>query len=168
MAKEVKEKQYKLDMFKTVLPALDKRDKSFYANLTDEEKKGYAAVVLMRAMSSLGDQNTQAAYAVLMVNDLVNIGFWSLAKHPELQHLLMCLGGSGSKQYHPWVPVKGKSSKTKLIDAFMTELNPGINDDELDLLRANHDANSIKRLAQDAGKSESEIKALVEDAKKLA
>lgn len=162
------EKQHKLDMFKVVLPALDRGDKNFYENLTAEERNGYAALVLMRAMSSLGDQNPRVAYEVLMVNDLVNIGFWTLSKHPELQHLLLCLAGLGSKQYHPWLATKGKSSTTKLIDALMMELNPGINDDELELLKTNHDAKSIKRLAQDAGKSDSEIKALVEDAKKLA
>jgi len=161
------ESKHKLDMFGKVLPALDRRDRNFYNNLTDEEKKGYSALVLMRAMSSLGDQNPHAEYELLAVNDIVNIGFWSLSKHTELQHLLLCTAGLGSKQYHPWISAKGKVTKTNLIDQFFMEMNPGMNEQELELMRSQHDPKSIKRLAQDAGKSDSEIKRLVEDAKSL-
>lgn len=160
-------KQYKLDMFKVVLPALDRRDRDFYANLTDDEKKGYSALVLMRAMSFLGDQSPKVEFETIAVNDLVNIGFWGLSKHPELQHKLLCIAGLGTKQYHPWIAAKGKESKTKVVDAFLMELYPSMNKDELALLRDRHDAKSIKSLAQDAGKSDSEIKLLVEDAKKI-
>lgn len=160
-------KQYKLDMFNAVLPAIDRRDMSYWENLTDEERKAYAPLVLMRAMSSLGNQNNDAAYELLMVNDLVNIRFWELTKHPELQHKLLCLTGLGKKQYHPWLSAKGSESKTKLVDSFLVELNPSINQTELKLLKQGHTAASIKQLAYDAGKSEQEIIQLVEDAKKL-
>jgi len=167
MAKEPKEKTYKLDMFKTVLPALDRRDKLFYSKLSDEERKGYAALVIMRAMSSLPDQNPNAAFEVLMVNDIVNVGFWELSKHPELQHQLLCCTGLGTKQYHPWISAKGKSSTTPIVDSLLMELNPGINSTELEILRRHFDKKSIKTLAQDAGKSDGEIKKLVDDAKNL-
>jgi hypothetical protein len=167
MAKPKQLKQYKLDMFGRVLPALDKHDINFYNTLTEEEKKAYTPLVLMRAMSSLCNQNPHAAFEILMVNDLVNIGFWNLSKHPELQHMLLCIAGLGNKQYHPWIAAKGKGSNTKIIDDFLIELHPDINIDELALLRSQHNVESIKLLAQDAGKSDSEIKLLVEDAKKL-
>lgn len=160
-------KKHKLDMFGQVLPALDKRKKEFYLELDDESKKGYTALVLMRAMSSLGDQNKNSAYQLLLVNDLVNIGFWSLSKHVELQHLQLCLTGLGSKQYHPWIPAKGAASKTKLVDEFLRELYPGCNELELSILKSQHDAASIKSLARDAGKNDAQVKQLTEDAKKL-
>ena len=118
-------------------------------------------------MSSLGNQNTNSAYALIAVNELLNVGFWSLSKHPELQHLLFCIAGLGSKQYHPWLSTSKTTSGTKIVDQFLMELNPGINNVELDILRSQYNTNSIKRLAQDAGKSDSEIKRLVEDAKSL-
>ena len=65
-------KQYKLDLM-SVLQALDRGDKGFYNGLTDEEKKGYAPIVLMRYMSSLTDQSKNSAYAVLITNDFVNL-----------------------------------------------------------------------------------------------
>jgi hypothetical protein len=150
-----------------VLPALDKRDKIFYSKLSDEEKKGYSSLILMRAMSFLTDQNPDIAFQILMVNDIVNIGFWQLSKHPELQHQLLCCAGLGIKQYHPWVSTKSKQSKTPVIDSLLIELYPGINHVELKILRDKYDGESIKTLAQDAGKSDAEIKKLLDDAKNL-
>lgn len=160
-------KKHKLDMFGTVLPALDRKDKGFYESLDPEDRKGYAALVLMRAMSSLGDQNSNKEYQLLAVNDIVNIGFWELSKYPDLQHLLLCITGLGTKQYHPWIAAKGKSGAANVVNTFLMELNPSCNDTELAILRSQHTAESLKRLAKDAGKSDREIKELMEDAKKL-
>lgn len=162
------EKKYKLDLTRVLL-ALDSGDKSFYSNLTVEEKKAYAPLVLMRYMSSLSDQSPHKQYAVLAANDLINIGFWQLSKHPELQHLLLCVAGLGGKQYRPWIATKGRgSSKTSLLDEFFIDLHPGINATELDILKSNYDATSFRQLCVDAGKSDREIKDLAEEWKKYA
>lgn len=160
-------KKYKLDLFKQVLPALDKGDKDFYNNLDPQEKKGYTSLVLMRAMSLLGDQSPNRVYQIMAINELVNVKFWELSKFPDLQHLLLCLAGLGTKQYHPWVKANGPASKTAEVDGFLKELYPGCNSTELSLLRSQHNAASIKQLAKDAGKTDAEVKQLTEDAKKL-
>ena len=83
-------KTYELDLFKVVLPAIDAGKLEFYDGLTDTEKKAYTPRVIMRYMSSLSDQNNKQMQAVLMVNDLVNLGFWELTNYPDLQHRLLC------------------------------------------------------------------------------
>ena len=150
-----------------VLQALDSRDFGFYERLTDEERKGYSPFILMRYMSSLSPQSREQAYAVMMTNDICNIGFFNLGKHPELQHKLLCLAGLGRKQYRPYVGSKNAKSKTRVVDEFLMGLHPGINATELSILRSQHDADSLRELGQDAGLSKAEIKELVEDAKKL-
>ncbi len=162
-----KTKEYKLDLFKQVLPSIDKADKNFYNNLSDDEKKAYTPLVIMRYMSLLSDQNKDAANQLLLVNYVVNIGFWSLTKHTELLHLLLCTAGLGTKQYHPWLSTKGKQSKTKELDQFLLELNPGINDIELNILKSLYNKESILQLAKDSGKSDREIKVITDDAKKF-
>lgn len=159
------EKKYKLELSK-VLNALDTGDKNFYNSLTSEEKKAYTPLILMRYMSSLGDQSRNKEYAIIATNDLVNIGFWQLSKYPDLQHLLLCAAGLGSKQYHQWIPAKGKRSKESAIDAFFIELYNDINDIELEILKGYYDKDSFKQLLIDAGKSDKEIKDLVEEWKK--
>lgn len=162
----IQKKKYNLDL-QRVLGALDAGDRNFYKNLTPEEKKAYVPLILMRWMSAVGDQNPNAAYSIVMTNDLVNIGFWQLAKHPELHHQLLCLTGLGRKQYRTWIKPGGKSSKTKLVDEFLRELHPGVNQDELQILKDGYDNDSFKKLCYSAGKSDQEIKALMEDWKKL-
>ncbi len=149
------------------LQALDSRDMGYYDRLTEEERKGYSPFILMRYMSSVSPQSSMQGYAVIATNDLVNIGFFNLGKHPELQHKLMCLAGLGRKQYRPYVGSKNSKSKTKVVDDFLLSLHPGVNDTELGMLRGMHDRASIKQLAMDAGLSDTQIKELVEDAKKL-
>lgn len=162
-----KPKKHGLDLSR-VLNELDRGNKDFYRNLSDEEKKAYVPLVLMRYMSSLGDQSPNQAYAIIAANDLVNIGFWQLSKHPELQHLLLCLTGLGAKQYRPWISNKSKSSKTKVLDEFLMELYPGINEDELEILKDGFNDASFKKFCHSAGKSDQETKALMDDFKKIA
>ena len=160
-------KEHKLDLFNTVLPAIDRRQFDFYDKLEPDEKKAYTALIAMRAMSLTGDQNARRVEQILYVNDLVNVGFWELSKYPELQHKLLCLSGSGSKQYHPWVAAKSTKGKKKSIDQLFLELYPGINETELAILKSQYDAKGIRELAKDAGRSDAEAKQLYEDAKKL-
>jgi hypothetical protein len=163
-----KKQTHKLDMFKTVLPAIDQKDRTFFSNLAPDEQKAHAASILvaMRAMSLTGDQNPRRALQVLWVNDIVNIVLWDLNKYPELQHLLMCVTGSGSTQYHPWVKADNTRNKKQLVDSFFLELYPGINNSELTILKSKYDAKGIRELAKDAGKSDAEAKQLYEDVKK--
>lgn len=158
-------KSYKLDIF-AVLQAIDRRDFGFYSRLTDEEKKGYAPLIIMRYMSSLNDQNKNAAYAAMATNDLVNIGFWNLAKHPELQHLLLCLTGLSGKQYRPWMATKKRRGTSNKIDSWLLELWPDLSDDELNIVKSEHDLKSWTAFVKESGVSDSKLKELVEAWKK--
>ena len=157
-------KSYKLDLT-AVLQAIDRKDLRFYSNLSDEEKKGYSPLILMRFMSSLTDQNRNAAYAVIAANDLVNMGFWTLSKHPELQHMLMCMAGLGGKQYRPWLATK-RSKRSGKVDEWLMERFPDINEDELSLIKGSHDLESWKEFVKGSGEPDSRVKELVEAWKK--
>lgn len=159
------EKKYKLELSR-VLNALDTGDRSFYNSLTAEEKKAYTPLILMRYMSSLGDQSRHKEYAIIATNDLVNIGFWQLSKYPDLQHLLLCTASVGTKQYHQWIPTRGKRIKESALNSFFMEIYPDINDIELEILKSQLDKDSFYQLTIDAGKSDREIKDLMEEWKK--
>jgi hypothetical protein len=157
-------KQHKLDLGE-VLNALDRQDYDYYGRLTEEEKKGYTPLVLMRYMSSLNAQNSKAAYAVMMANDLVNIGFWNLSKHPELQHKLLCLTGIGGRQFRPWLAAKN-SKKINKIDKWLIERFPGLNEDEIQILKSSHDSKTWAAFVKGSGASDAEVKEMIEAWKK--
>ena len=100
---EVKVKAYKNDLFKDVLPALDRGDKKFYSRLNDEQKKDIAIWPLTRWMSSTA---SGAADRLYTVNEVVNkdSNLFSAKKsenaletnkHKELQWMLLAMSGSG-------------------------------------------------------------------------
>lgn len=157
-------KPHKLDLT-AVLNALDKQDLNFYQRLSEDEKKSYVPLILMRYMSSLSDQNANSAYALLATNDLVNIGFWNLSKHQELQHLLLCLTGLGKKQYRTWLPMK-KSKKSSKLVKWISEQNPEYNEVELDIFISKFTKDTWATYLKDFGMDDKEVKELVEAWKK--
>jgi hypothetical protein len=166
MAKTKERDRQKLNL-KATLDAIDTKKLSYYDSLSAEEKKLYVPFVLMRYMSSLTDQNSMGSYAVLAANDLVNLGFFAIGEHPELQHMLLCLSGTGRPQYRPYIGSKLSKKTTGVIDQFFLTLYPGANNIELKILKSNLTVDRLRTWAEDAGCSKQEIKDLVEDAKKL-
>lgn len=163
-AKTSTKKRLDLDL---VLPAIDRKDLNYYDRLSDEDKKLYVPLVFMRYMSSLGPQSDSAAYAVMITNEIVNKFLFQLGKHPELLHMLLCLTGTDKKQYRPYIGAKTKTTSSKVIDEFLIGLHPTINETELNILKNQHDKDTLQKLGEDAGLSKAEIKELVEDAKKF-
>jgi hypothetical protein len=158
-------KQYKLDLT-TVLQAIDGQDMTFYNRLSDEEKKSYTPLVLMRYMSSLTDQSKYGAYAVIATNDIVNIGFWELSKYPDLQHKMLCLAGLGGKQYRPWVATKRSKIYSSKTNQWVSDQFPELNNDEIELLKSQYSTEQWETLLKGAGLNDSELKVLLDDWKK--
>jgi len=166
MTKATTSTKKRLDL-KVVLPAIDRKDLDYYNRLSDDDKKLYVPLVLMRCMSSLGPQNESAAYAVMITNEIVNKLLFQLGKHPELLHMLLCLTGTGKTQYRPYIGASSKTTSSKVIDDFLIGLYPTINETELNILKSQHNKDTLQKLGEDAGLSKAEIKELVEDAKKF-
>jgi len=150
------DKKYILDL-QQVLYALDNRDLDYYDRLTDKEKKGYTPLVLMRYMSSLTSQNSNCAYAVIATNDVVNLGFWTLSKYPDLQHKLLCVTGLGGSQKRPWIAAKNTKKKNK-IDSWLLEKFPELNDEEISILKSQHDSKSWNAFVKGSGATDAEVK----------
>lgn len=155
MKKTAKKVEYKLDLAKTLL-ALDLNDKNFYATLTDSEKKGYVALNLMRYMSSV-NQASKMPQAILFANDIVNIGFWQLSKHQELQHLLLSICGFGSKQFHPWLGSKNGKQTSKL-DKLLKQQWPSLSDQELEILKNKNTKQELLEFCKDLALDDKQIK----------
>ena len=168
MAKNKEPKRsYKLDIM-TVLEAADRGIKDFYNNLTEEEQKAFAPRVLIRWLSTVSDKSNHKEYAILATNDLVNLGMWSLSKHPELIWLLMTVAGTGKKQYHQWIPMSKGASSTPKLDQLITQVWPHTNSQEQQMLKKLRSNEQWRELAQDNGWDDKQIKDLVNELKKIS
>ena len=152
------EKKKKVSVpIKDQMTAIDRNDFDFYARLDDEHKKAFSPWITMRCASSA--QGVAAYHYLLMVNDIVNVEFNTLKKHPELQWKLLAVCGQGSSVYHPWVAPVKRQKKSKLA-AFLLERYPTLSKEELQLLIEINSEDDIKNLARDMGLDEKEIKEL--------
>lgn len=109
--------KHKLDMFKDVLPNLDRHNLDYYAGLDEDQKKGFAGIVAMRWMSCA--PGTYADWYLIATNERANMHFYEMHKHPELQWKLLASNGHGGSVRHQWIGNAKKPSNAALSDFIM-------------------------------------------------
>lgn len=143
-----------------VMLAIDRKNRSWYDNLNDEQKKEFNASVWMMMRFASSVQGAHAASYLFMVNECVNKNFMDLSKHPELQWLLFTLCGSGKKEYHPYIKPPTSRKKKNKVAEWLSEQYPLLKADEIAMLQEINDTEDFKILARESGMTDSEIKEL--------
>lgn len=138
---------------------LDTKNRGFYDELTEEERKKFATYLMLRYAASVeGNADLQEWY-LRVTNERVNQNFFDLSKHPKLQWLLCTSVSPGmGRQRHYWQASKKKEGSNSKITKFLTKLYPHMKTDEIELLAEINDLKEIKKLARDMGIPDSEIK----------
>jgi len=96
---------YKLDIFK-VLGELSGGDHMVYRRLSDDEKKGFSALVIMRWMTGTSDERQ-----IMALNMFANKMIFPLAKHPELLAMLLASCSSKVARRYQWLGIKSSKKK---------------------------------------------------------
>lgn len=157
---------YTLDLMST-LEAADRGLKPYYDNLTDQERKAFAPLVVMRWLSTVSDQNPNQAYCLIAQNDLVNLGLFDLQKnHPELVWKLMCVAGTGKRQQHQWIPNKKNLGTTPKWDAWIKHTHGHVNDLEMQLIKQSKTPAEWLSVIEQSGASDAQIKDIRNELKK--
>jgi len=139
---------------------LDTKNRGFYDELTDEERKKFATYVMLRYAASVeGNADLQEWY-LRATNERVNLNFFDLGKHPKLQWLLCTtVSPDMGRQRHYWQASKKKegTGNSKSVK-FLTKLYPYMKQDEIELLAELNDVKELKALAKSMGMPDNEIK----------
>lgn len=149
----------KLDIFH-VLENADLCNGNFYSNLDEDMKKLFTPLVAMRWFSSVSDSSQFHDYNLLITNEIMNVNFWELTAHPELQWKLLALCGTGKKLRHGWIPMP-KRKKINKIQEFMLKWYPSANDQELDLLTGSMNRDDFEQFVKSTGATDDELKELL-------
>jgi len=140
---------------KEIMAAIDKKDRNFYNNLSDEQKKAFSAWMMMRYCSSV--QGRDAANYIYMTNELVNYQFSEVSKHPELQWLLLSACGVGKIQFHPYLkPPNARKKKNKVFE-FIYSLFPHMKTEDINNLIDINTIQELKDLAKSNGYDDKSI-----------
>lgn len=161
------QKEYKIDLFNDLLPAIDKCDYGWYERQNDEIKKEFQPFVIMRWISGTANSSGCADYFIRATNEIVNRDFFALQKHPELQYKLLASVGLGQKQRHVFVPMpKGKTKENKFV-SLLKRKHGEINEQEIRILIRNFDMSKAQDLCKDFAIDDKETKQILKEFKLL-
>ena len=147
----------KLDLKKT-LNAIDRKNTKFYDNITADERKAFAPVVLLRYASSVEGINDLKEWYLAATNEYVNKNFWELTKHPKLQWLLLtATSPKMGDQFHKWIGTKKKDQTEKTMK-ILEQFFPEAGEDELQTLRCIYTKDDLKSIAKERGWDDKRIK----------
>ena len=145
---------------KQEMAAIDTKDRKWYDSLSAEEEKKVGIWVLMRYTSSVKhDIKEFEEHYLEFTNDIVNVNFNKLAKHPQLQFQLLQALGLGKSMWHPWI-APGKKGKSSKIAEFFKEHYKQYNDMEIELLLSQYTKDEIKQKLEEFGLDDKKIKEL--------
>lgn len=138
--------------------ALDSKDRTFYKNLTEEERKKFSNFLMIRWGSSVQGSTELQQYYLLSCNENLNKHFFDLAKHPELQWLSATTISPGLGTFrHDWIKTKKRESSNKVVK-FLKNFYPDYKDDELELLAKINTREDLKELAINHGWDDKRIR----------
>lgn len=139
--------------------AFDSKDRKFYADLTDEERKKFSNYLMVRWGSSVQGSSELQQYYLLSCNENLNKHFFDLAKHPELQWLSATTVSPGMGNFrHDWIKQKKRDSTDNKTVKFLRNFYPDYSIDELELLAEINTKDDLKQLAREHGWDDKRIK----------
>ena len=137
----------------------DRKNRKFYDELTDEERKKFSTYLMLRYGASVeGNADLQEWY-LRATNERMNMHFFDLGKHPKLQWLLATTVSPGmGVQRHYWQGAKKKEGSNSKAVKFITQLYPHMKQDEAELLADINTTKELKELAKQSGWTDQDIK----------
>lgn len=137
---------------------LDLKNRAFYDELTDEERKKFSTYLMLRWGSAVGGEPILQQYYLQAMNERVNKRFFDLGKHPKLQWLLVTtVSPNMGKHRHEWMAFSARKSKNRRAD-IIAKLYPEYKLDDCELMAASIPDNEFKSMLVELGWNDKEIK----------
>ena len=113
----------------------DRKNRNFYDELTDEERKKFSNYLMIRWGSSVEGSRDMQEFYVIATNERLNKHFFTTAKHPKLQWLMATAVSPGMGTHrHTWIAPKKKVAGATSRRKAVTEMFPTYKDDEIDVM----------------------------------
>jgi len=115
----------------------DNKVRSFYDDLTPEERKKFSTYLMLRWGSSVQGGKELQEFYVIATNERLNKHFFNVGKHPKLQWLMATtVSPDMGAQRHQWIAPKKKEPGAGSLKKQLAELFPTYKDDEIEVLAA--------------------------------
>ncbi len=113
----------------------DRKNRKFYDELTDEEKKKFSNYLMIRWGSAVQGSRDLQEFYVIACNERLNKHFFAINRHPRLQWLCATAVSPGLGTHrHQWIAPKKKEGNVSGIRKQLADLFPNLKADELDVM----------------------------------
>ena len=115
----------------------DSKNRQFFDELTDEERKKFSPFLMIRYGSSVSGSRDLQEFYLIATNERLNKKFFAVntAQHKKLQWLMATTVSPGLGNFrHNWIAPKKKEPGAGSMRKQLMELFPHLKDDEIDLL----------------------------------
>ena len=131
----------------------DAKNRSFYDELTDEERKKFSNYLMIRWGSSVAGAREIQEYYVQSCNHYLNKNFFSINRHPRLQWLCATAVSPGMGiQRHQWIAPKKKDSGSGEVKKQLIDMFPNMKMSDIDALASITDKKEIKEYLRERGR----------------
>jgi hypothetical protein len=113
----------------------DRKNRNFYNELTDEERKKFSNYLMIRWGSAVEGSRELQEFYVIALNERFNKHFFALSRHPGLQWLCATtVSPNMGTPRHTWIAPKKKEPGASGIRKQLAELYPHLKDDDIAVL----------------------------------
>lgn len=113
----------------------DRKVRSFYDDLTVEERKKFSTFLMLRWGSAVEGSRELQEFYVIATNERLNKHFFDVGKHPKLQWLLATtVSPDLGAMRHNWISPKKKEAGLSAKRKALQEIYPTYKDDEIDVM----------------------------------
>jgi len=136
----------------TEMRMFDRKVRSFYDDLTPEERKKFSNYLMIRWGSAVEGSRELQEFYIISTNERLNKHFFDISKHPKLQWLMATsVSPDIGTPRHTWIAPKKKEAGISAKRKQLAQLFPHYKDDEIDLLAKITDQKEINALLKQHG-----------------
>ena len=131
----------------------DRKVRSFYDDLTDDERKKFSNYLMIRWGSAVEGSRELQEFYLIATNERFNKHFFDLSRHPKLQWLLATtVSPDMGTPRHTWISPKKKEAGATAKRKALQEIYPHYKDDEIEVMMQITTQKEIDQYFKSAGK----------------
>jgi hypothetical protein len=133
----------------------DRKNREFYCDLTDEERKKFSNYLMIRWGSSVQGSRDLQEFYVIATNERLNKHFFAVNRHPQLQWLMATTVSPGMGTHrHQWISPKKKDAGSSEIKKQLMELYPNMKMADIETMAALTTKQELKQRLREHGQSD--------------
>jgi hypothetical protein len=131
---------------------LDRKNRRFYDELTDDERKKFSLYLMIRWSSAVDADTPVQEYYVQSCNHYLNKNFFSINRHPRLQWLCATAVSPKLGSFdHQYIKFKKKDPGSNSVKKHLMQLFPNMKTSDIEVLATVTDKKALQEYLREHG-----------------